>query len=218
MRRPESPDNDRPEPASLEAPTSLGTAPTEYSPSPAPAGVAPVGEAALGGGARYEERRRLGVGGMGEVWLCRDLRIGREIARKTLRPGGNAHYLVGRFLREARIQGQLEHPAIVPVYDLGEGPDGAPYFTMKRVRGMTLEAVLAGLHAGAPELPGRDPPGGSARSRGGGDRRRRAARHPGLYVPRAGTGRARGARRAGGCLLPGGDPLRDLSGRAPAPG
>jgi hypothetical protein len=53
-----------------------------------------------------------------------------------------------RFLREARVQGQLEHPGIVPVHDIGVSPEGATYFTMKRVRGMTLAAVLEGLAAG----------------------------------------------------------------------
>ena len=47
-----------------------------------------------------------------------------------------------------RVQGQLEHPSVVPVYDLGRGPDGEPYFTMKRVRGHTLEKILDSLRAG----------------------------------------------------------------------
>jgi len=47
-----------------------------------------------------------------------------------------------RFLREARVQGQLEHPSVVPVYDIGEDHEGREYFTMKRVRGRTLEEVI----------------------------------------------------------------------------
>lgn len=71
---------------------------------------------------------------------------------KVIRPGhGSRSDLRARFLREARVQGQLEHPAIVPVYDLGVDPNGASYFTMKRVRGMTLEAVLDGLRKRDPD-------------------------------------------------------------------
>jgi eukaryotic-like serine/threonine-protein kinase len=86
---------------------------------------------------------------MGEVRICRDLRLGRAVAHKVVQPEerGNPDTLA-RFLREARVQGQLEHPAIVPVYDLGEGPDGTPYFTMKRIRGVTLAEIIAGLRAG----------------------------------------------------------------------
>jgi serine/threonine-protein kinase len=51
-------------------------------------------------------------------------------------------------VREARVQGQLEHPSIVPVYDLDLGPGGDPYFTMRRVQGDTLAQILARLRAG----------------------------------------------------------------------
>src|SRR5262245_7554689 len=69
---------------------------------------------------RYELRSRLGRGGMGEIWLARDLRIDRDIAIKLLR-GGTGHDAdaIARFLREARVQGRLEHPSVVPVHDLG---------------------------------------------------------------------------------------------------
>ncbi len=78
--------------------------------------------------------------------LCRDARIGREVALKVVRDGGGPGTdLRSRFLREARVQGQLEHPAVVPVYDLGVGPDGAEYFTMKRVRGASLAEILERL-------------------------------------------------------------------------
>src|SRR4051794_4106584 len=77
---------------------------------------------------RYVTRKLLGKGGMGEVRLCSDLRIGRDVAMKVMRGSAKGSSgLRARFEREARLQGQLEHPAIVPVYDLGGG-----YFTMKR--------------------------------------------------------------------------------------
>ncbi len=87
------------------------------------------------GAKRYAGGDVLGVGGMGEVRLVHDERIGRDVAMKVMREGSIDPE---RFLREARVQGQLEHPSIVPVYDLAQGDDGL-FFTMKRVRGVTLE-------------------------------------------------------------------------------
>lgn len=104
-------------------------------------------------GQRYERASLLGAGGMGEVHLCRDRTIGRDVAMKVIRPQGEVTPQgIGRFLREARVQGQLEHPAIVPVYDLGLDPSGAAFFTMKRVRGVGLDVVLKGLREGDPEI------------------------------------------------------------------
>ena len=109
-----------------------------------------------GRGDRYEIGGVLGAGGMGEVRTSRDKWIGREIAMKTLhelvgsKPGAR-----GRFLREIRVQGQLEHPSIVPVYDFGVSSDGELYFTMRRVRGSTLASVIHGLAAGDGELEAR---------------------------------------------------------------
>src|SRR5262245_56999763 len=59
---------------------------------------------------RYESRALLGEGGMGEVRLCKDQRFGRDVAMKVVRAGRGSHGdLRARFLREARVQGQLEH-------------------------------------------------------------------------------------------------------------
>jgi serine/threonine-protein kinase len=100
---------------------------------------------------RYEILEVLGAGGMGEVRLCRDRVIGREVAMKTIRSSRADSPRRWRFVREARVQGQLEHPAVVPVYDLGVDPDGQPYFTMKRIRGVGLDTVVARLRAGDDE-------------------------------------------------------------------
>jgi serine/threonine protein kinase len=100
---------------------------------------------------RYEEGPVLGAGGMGEVRLWRDPRIGRHVAGKTLHTTNDAP-AKRRFLREARIQGQLEHPAIVPVYDIDEDSAGQPFFTMKRVRGLTLAKIVDRLADGDEEL------------------------------------------------------------------
>ena len=103
-------------------------------------------------GERYETRRVLGAGGMGEVRLCADAWIGRDVAMKVAKAGqGSASETRGRFLREARVQGQLEHPNIVPVYDIGLHR-GETFFTMKRIGGHTLEEIVRGLRGGHEEI------------------------------------------------------------------
>src|SRR5262249_12518019 len=73
----------------------------------------------------------------------RDTGLGREVAVKVLLEAhqGRAE-LVRRFVEEAQIGGQLQHPGVVPVYELGQFPDRRPYFTMKLVKGRTLAALL----------------------------------------------------------------------------
>ncbi len=86
---------------------------------------------------------------MGEVRLCRDRMIGREVAMKVVLPSMTGRgEIQARFVREAGVQGQLEHPAIVPVHDFGVDSDGNAFFTMKRVRGVTLEDILDRLRRG----------------------------------------------------------------------
>jgi eukaryotic-like serine/threonine-protein kinase len=85
----------------------------------------------------------LGKGGMGEVLLAQDIRVGREVAYKRMRETHASTDALGRFLREARIQARLDHPAIVPVYEMGKDVEGRPYFTMKRLAGKTLAERLA---------------------------------------------------------------------------
>jgi serine/threonine-protein kinase len=104
------------------------------------------GPAAQGFDARYQVAERIGEGGMGIVHSCSDRHIGREIAIKLSRDDG----LAARFLREARVQGRLEHPSVVPVYDLGRAPDGKLFFTMKRVRGQNLADILDRQRRGDP--------------------------------------------------------------------
>ena len=95
---------------------------------------------------RYIERELLGEGGMGRIYLCKDERVGRDVAMKVLRTKyAKQPDTLARFVREARIQGQLEHPSIVPVYDLMRRPNGDVCFTMKRVRGKTIEQIVDSL-------------------------------------------------------------------------
>jgi eukaryotic-like serine/threonine-protein kinase len=107
---------------------------------------------------RYVVAGKLGEGGMGEVKLVQDHQIGRGVAFKVMHQHAAPQSEDDiRFVREARIQGQLEHPSVVPVYDLGVDPDGRPYFTMRRVRGITLEQVLKDLRDGNAEMASKFP-------------------------------------------------------------
>lgn len=107
----------------------------------------PVDRESLGSldvkGPRYDLRALLGRGGMGEVHLCADKLIGREIALKQILPQARGGDGLARFVREAKVQARLEHPSIVPVYDIGTNPDGTVWFTMKRIRGRSLEEFSA---------------------------------------------------------------------------
>ncbi len=93
--------------------------------------------------ATYKLGELLGRGGMGEVLRAEDLKIGRDIAIKRMRSASPSADAIARFLREAKIQARLDHPAIVPVHELGTDPDGRPFFTMKKLTGTTLAEVLA---------------------------------------------------------------------------
>jgi hypothetical protein len=92
---------------------------------------------------RYDLKKLLGQGGMGDVWLGHDRRLRRPVAVKVVqeRWAGNEHVL-RRFAEEAQLTSQLQHPAIPPVYEMGELPDGRAYFCMKVVRGRTLASLL----------------------------------------------------------------------------
>ncbi|MBX3272005.1 MAG: serine/threonine protein kinase [Sandaracinaceae bacterium] len=107
---------------------------------------------------RYAVRRDLGAGGMGVVRLAYDTATGREVAVKEMLAEGATRRLArDRFVREAQVQAQLEHPGVVPVYDLGVTPDGQPYFTMRRVRGTTLAEALSALREGSEDAAERFP-------------------------------------------------------------
>lgn len=98
---------------------------------------------------RYAEIETLGRGGMGEVFRVRDHYLGRDVAQKRLLPqfaDSPEHVMALR--REARIIGGLEHPAIVPVHEIGSRPDGTPYYTMKLVRNTSLGDVIELLRIG----------------------------------------------------------------------
>jgi serine/threonine-protein kinase len=107
-------------------------------------------ESALGPGSTiplqaglYCVESEIGTGGMGEVYRVQDSDLNRSLAVKVLRKEhrGKAD-LEARFLEEAQILGQLQHPGIVPVHDVGRLDDGRPFFVMKLVKGQTLDELL----------------------------------------------------------------------------
>jgi serine/threonine-protein kinase len=102
----------------------------------------PLGRSA--GASRYTLLGEIARGGMGAVLKGHDAELGRELAVKVLldRHLGRPE-VVRRFVEEAQIGGQLQHPGVVPVYDLGTLPDARPFFAMKLVRGRTLAELLA---------------------------------------------------------------------------
>ncbi|MFM1872977.1 MAG: Serine/threonine-protein kinase PknB, partial [Planctomycetota bacterium] len=92
---------------------------------------------------RYQVLDLLGEGGVGAVHRGRDADLGREVAMKFLHERYRRRpEVLQRFVEEAQIGGQLQHPGIVPVYELGMA-DGRPFFAMKMVKGMTLSRRLA---------------------------------------------------------------------------
>jgi serine/threonine-protein kinase len=100
------------------------------------------------GRSRYTLSRLHGEGGLGRVWVARDGDLNREVALKELRPErGISLDASRRFLVEAQVTGQLEHPNIVPVYELSRRPeDNQPFYTMRFVRGQTLRDAIAAYH------------------------------------------------------------------------
>jgi serine/threonine protein kinase/tetratricopeptide (TPR) repeat protein len=119
-------------------------------------GVAPTsGDAATGSpgtevvdaSGRYSLVSLHAEGGIGQVWMARDNDLGREVAVKRLRPeaaGGAAAQ--ARFLREARVTGLLQHPGIVPVYELRRSEGGGAFYAMRFIRGRTLTQAARDYH------------------------------------------------------------------------
>jgi serine/threonine protein kinase len=93
---------------------------------------------------RYNVSDLLGRGGMGAVFLAEDLRLGRTVAIKVLRPDlATEGSFIGRFEREARIAAKLDHPNIIPIHSVEE-VDGVHFFVMKYVAGKSVEELLSG--------------------------------------------------------------------------
>jgi eukaryotic-like serine/threonine-protein kinase len=99
----------------------------------------------------YELLERLGGGGMGDVYRAGDPGLGRDLAVKVMKVDWQGVASAEqRFLREARVTGSLQHPGIVPVYNIGRLADGRLHYTMRLVRGCTFADILK-ENAGKPE-------------------------------------------------------------------
>jgi serine/threonine protein kinase len=93
---------------------------------------------------RYTWISEVGAGGLGKVWLARDNKLSREVALKEIKPGSASSEAVRRLIKEAQITGQLQHPGIVPIYEVNH--EGLPFYTMKLVRGETLSQTISEYH------------------------------------------------------------------------
>ncbi len=92
---------------------------------------------------RYQIGNLLARGGMGRVLDAREVPVGRRVAMKVIHDEFNRHPSVRqRFVEEAQITGQLEHPSIVPMHDRGIDGEGNEFYTMKLVEGLTLAQIL----------------------------------------------------------------------------
>jgi serine/threonine protein kinase len=132
-----------------DAPISRVSATTEF-PSDATNGVDDVplhiGE--------YQIEGEIDRGGMGLILRGHDPSLDRELAFKVIRGSlKDRPAAVRRFVAEAQITGQLQHPGIPPVHELGRCPDGRPYFSMKLIKGHTLEKLLAERSSPTQDLP-----------------------------------------------------------------
>ncbi|MSR58165.1 MAG: serine/threonine protein kinase [Planctomycetaceae bacterium] len=107
---------------------------------------------------RFRILRPHAKGGLGQVSVALDQDLNREVALKEIQPQ-HADNIVARerFIVEAEITGGLEHPGIVPVYALGQGPDGRPFYAMRFVKGDSLKQALEDFHK--PDNPNRADPG-----------------------------------------------------------
>ena len=91
---------------------------------------------------KYEYLQALGAGGMGEVVRAWDRDLHRFVAVKRLRSTSDSRDATLRFVKEAQITGQLEHPNIVPIHDLGIDSDGRVYFSLKLIEGESLRSII----------------------------------------------------------------------------
>jgi serine/threonine-protein kinase len=96
---------------------------------------------------RYTRTRLHAQGNIGQVWLAHDEDLGRDVALKELRPDRQDNpAAVERFLEEAKVTGQLEHPGVVPVYELVQPKEGHPFYAMRFIGRRTLADAIQEYH------------------------------------------------------------------------
>jgi serine/threonine protein kinase len=99
---------------------------------------------------RYLRGNEVGSGAVKEIYSTKDLKTGRLVAMAVLKNPEDSR-AVESFLREARINARLQHPNIVPVYDIDVDKDERPYFTMKLLPGLSLKEIIVDLKSGKTE-------------------------------------------------------------------
>jgi tetratricopeptide (TPR) repeat protein/tRNA A-37 threonylcarbamoyl transferase component Bud32 len=130
------------------------TCPPEAAPDASPAS-SPL-SMPTSSGRRFRILRHHVRGGLGEVYVARDEELHREVALKEIQDRhADDPQSRSRFVLEAEITGGLEHPGVVPVYGLGQHPDGRPFYAMRFIHGESFRDSIARFHRA--EGPGRDP-------------------------------------------------------------
>ena len=110
------------------------------------------------GSLKYDELKPLSEGGTAKLFLTEDLNLHRKVAYKTLHQDlRDSDIETQRFVREARVTANIQHPGTVPVYELGRDREGQLFFTMKRVLGLDLRQILLDLKHEVPEIVERFP-------------------------------------------------------------
>src|SRR5689334_21364665 len=102
--------------------------------------VSPLDELPVADLRRYSIVGEVAKGGVGRILEAEDRTLKRRVAVKELRVGGRGQ---ARFAREALVTARLEHPSIVPLYELGKWDSGEPYYTMRLVTGRPFDEVIA---------------------------------------------------------------------------
>ncbi len=102
-------------------------------------------------GTRYSTIRAHAKGGLGMVFLAQDHELEREVALKVIQPQFISNLASStRFLLEAKLTGRLEHPGIVPIYGLGQYPDGRPFYAMRFIQGKSFQEEIETFHRANP--------------------------------------------------------------------
>ena len=103
---------------------------------------------------RFQLEKEIARGGMGIILEARDVDLDRKVAIKLLLREHHCNLQIQQqFINESRITGRLQHPGIIPIYEIGKAPDDRPYFAMKLVNGKTLATLLTARSSSQNDLP-----------------------------------------------------------------
>jgi len=126
---------------------------TDDRPVALPSGPLPTVEPGTVWGGKIQVLDELAPGGMSHIVRAADVALKRELVLKVLPAPRDeiSQEQLARFIEEAQLTAQLEHPNVVPVHDVGVDPEGRPYFAMKYVRGQSLKEIIDKRRRGDPE-------------------------------------------------------------------